>query len=171
MLGNYGLQGALGSVRRRLRAWLLSDKPPESFWRGVGVAPTALSGVTVTDQTALRVTAVLSCVKVLAEPISTLPLTAFDRQANGDKRAVAEQPLSPVLHVLANEEATAQSVRERPCALVLLRGSDCVGVVRGGAGVVRGFWPRAPGSLQLDRPRPSGALAVHVADAGAPPET
>jgi hypothetical protein len=80
-------------LQRSVRTFLLSDEPPEWFWRFPGGQPT-VSGATVTDQTALRVTAVLSCVKVLADSISTLPLMAFERQANGDKRAVAEHPLS-----------------------------------------------------------------------------
>jgi HK97 family phage portal protein len=157
--------------RSAVRAWLLSDEPPESFWRGIGVAPTALSGVTVTDQTALRVTAVLSCVKVLAESISTLPLMVFERRANGDKRPAAEHPLSEVLHTLANEEATAQSVRETLCAHVLLRGNAYARVVRDGGGDVREIWPLAPGSVEVTRPRPGGPLAFHVSEAGAPTET
>lgn len=62
-------------VRSGLRAFLLSDELPQWLWRTPGVGQPVTSGVTVTDQTALRVTAVLSCVKVLAESISTLPLT------------------------------------------------------------------------------------------------
>jgi hypothetical protein len=59
-----------------------------------------------------RVTAVLSSVKVLAESISTLPLMVLERHASGDKRPATELPLSPILHALCNDEATAQSVRE-----------------------------------------------------------
>ncbi len=158
-------------VRAAFRAFLLSDEPPEWFWRTPGVGQTTGSGVSVTDQTALRVTAVLSCVKVLAESISTLPLMVFERQANGDKRVASEHPLSEVLHTIANEESTAQSVRETLFAHVLLRGNAYARVVRDGGGDVREIWPIAPGSIQADRPRPGGPLVFHVSEAGVPPET
>ncbi len=164
-------RGLLSRLRSGLRAFLLSDEPPEWFWKTPGVGRPTASGVSVTDQTALRVTAVLSCVKVLAESISTLPLMVFERQANGDKRSAAEHPLSDILHTLANEESTAQSVRETLCAHVLLRGNAYARVVRDGGGDVREIWPIAPGSIQADRPQPGGPLVFHVSEAGVPPET
>jgi hypothetical protein len=36
----------------------------------------------------------------------------FERRVNGDRRSGTDHPLSPVLHDLANEEATGESVRE-----------------------------------------------------------
>ena len=129
-----GRRSLVSRLRSSVRAFLLSDEPPEWFWKSHGVSRPTLSGVAVTDQTALRVTAVLSCVKVLAESISTLPLMVFERQANGDKRPAAEHPLSSILHTLCNEEATAQSVRESLSAHVLLRGNAYARVVRDGGG-------------------------------------
>ncbi len=158
-------------LRSGLRAWLLSDEPPESFWNWRGVGKPSFSGVTVTDETALRVTAVLSCVKVLAESISTLPLTVFERQENGDKRAAHDHPVSELLHTLANEESTAQSVRETLCAHVLLRGNAYARVVRDGGGDVREIWPLSPGSVEVVRPKPGGPLAFHVSESGTPTET
>ncbi|MCG3135059.1 MAG: hypothetical protein HMLKMBBP_02562 [Planctomycetes bacterium] len=158
-------------LRAGARAFLLSEEPPESFWKWPGVGRPTLSGVSVTDQTALRVTAVLSCVKVLAESISTLPLMVFERQTNGDKRPAAEHPLSPILHTLCNDEATAQSVRETLCAHVLLRGNAYARVVRDGGGDVREIWPLAPGTIQPERPRRDGPLVFRVSEPGVRPET
>jgi HK97 family phage portal protein len=164
-------RGLIARLRTGVRAFLLSDEPPEWFWRTPGVGQPTGSGVTVTDQTALRVTAVLSCVKVLSESISTLPLMVFERQENGDKRPAAGHPLTSVLHTLANGESTAQSVRETLCAHVLLRGNAYARVVRDGGGDVREIWPIAPGCIQPQRPRPGGPLVFHVSETGVPPET
>ncbi len=161
----------IARVRSGIRAFLLSNEPPAWFWRTPGVNQPVTSGVTVTDQSALQVTAVLSCVKVLAESISTLPLMVFERQANGDKRAAPDHPLSEILHTLANEESTAQSVRETLCAHVLLRGNAYARVVRDGGGDVREIWPIAPGCVQADRPQPGGPLVFRVSETGVPPET
>jgi HK97 family phage portal protein len=164
-------RGLVSRLRAGVRAFLLSDEPPEWFWKATGVARPSLSGVTVTDQTALRVTTVLSCVKVLAESISTLPLMVFEREANGDKRPAAEHPLSQILHTLCNDEATAQSVRETLCAHVLLRGNAYARVVRDGGGDVREIWPIAPGAIQPERPRPGGPLVFRVSEPGVRAET
>ena len=108
------VRGLVSRLRSGVRAFLLSDEPPEWFWRTPGVGQPTGSGVTVTDQTALRVTAVLSCVKVLSESISTLPLMVFERQENGDKRPAADHPLTSVLHTLANGESRAPTWNRRP---------------------------------------------------------
>lgn len=165
------IRGLLARFRTGIRAFLLGEEPPEWFWKTPGVGQPTGSGVTLTDQTALRVTAVLSCVKVLAESISTLPLMVFERGANGDKRPAPEHPVSPLLHVLANEESTAQSVRETLTAHVLLRGNAYARVARDGGGDVREIWPLPPGCVQPDRPRPDGPLVFHVSQPGAKPET
>jgi HK97 family phage portal protein len=164
-------RGFVSRLRSGVRAFLMSDEPPESFWRWPGVGRPTASGVTVTDQTALRVTTVLSCVKVLAESISTLPLMVFERQANGDKRPASEHPISEVLHTLANPESTAQSIRETLCAHVLLRGNAYARVLRDGGGDVREIWPIAPGCIQPERPRPAAPLVFRVSEPGAKPET
>lgn len=141
-------------LRAAVRAFVVSDEPPEWFWNVPGVSRPASSGAHVDEQTALRVTAVLSAVKVLAESISTLPLQVFERREDGDRRAAIEHPLSPVLHTLASEETTAQALRETLCAHVLLRGTAYARVVRDGAGAVRELWP-ITGKVTAERTGPT----------------
>lgn len=145
----------------------------ESGWRTLGgpssVGGVSNSGMNVTDETALRVTAVLSCVKVIAESISTLPLQVFERLPNGDKRAAAEHPVSTVLHLLASDETTAQSLRETLCAHVLLRGNAYAQIVRDGGGDVRELWPIPPGTLRPFRRTPTARLSYEISETGRAP--
>lgn len=164
-------RGPFSRLKRALRSWLISDEPPEWFWKVPGVSRPTASGVHVTDETALRVTAVLSAVKVIAESISTLPLMVFERQPNGDKRPAPDHPLTEVLHTLANQESTAQTVRETLSAHVLLRGNAYARIVRDGGGSVREVWPILPGTVRVHRPVRTGPLLVEVSETGAPPET
>lgn len=164
-------RGPISRLKRVLRSWLISDEPPEWFWKLPNVSRPTSSGVHVTDETALRVTAVLSAVKVIAESISTLPLMIFERQASGDKRPAPNHPLTEVLHTLSNEECTAQSVRETLSAHVLLRGNAYARVVRDRGGSVRELWPLAPGTVRAHRPVRTGPLLVEVSETGHPPET
>ena len=151
--------------RARVAAFLTSDEPPEWFWKSLGASRPTASGVTVTDETALRVTAVLSCVKVLAEAISTLPLLLFEREASGDRRPAPEHPVSRVLHSLSNDETTAQALRETLSARVLMRGDAYAQVVRDGAGRVAELWPITAPS-QLERDPTTQALQLRVAESG-----
>lgn len=149
----------------------MSDEPPEWFWKSVGVSRPTASGVSVTDESAMRVAAVLSCVKVLAESISTLPLMVFERGENGDRAPAPDHPVSELLHSLANEETTAQSLRETLCAHVLLRGNAYARVVRDGGGDVRELWPIAPTTIRPFRPDPAGGLRFEISATGQRPET
>lgn len=158
----------LDRLRAAVRAFQMSDEPPEWFWKSAGVSRPTLSGVRVTEESATRVMAVYSCVKVLAESISTLPFAVFERMPNGDKRP-ADHPLSPVLHTLANEETTAQLLRESMCSQVLLRGRAYARVVRDNGGDVREIWPIV-GEVSPRRPSRTGPLEYVVHSAGAPDE-
>lgn len=161
-------RGLVARTRAALRAWLWSDEPPESFLRSVGGGPT-LSGVHVTAQTALQIATVLSCVRLLSESISTLPLMVFERGENGDKRPAPEHPLSSVLHDIANVETTAQSARETLLAHVLLRGSAYAQIARDGAGEVRELWPIEPDAIQPFRRKPGAPLEFEVSQIGVAP--
>lgn len=163
--------GPLRRLARRILGWVISDEPPETFWKYPGVSAPTASGVSVTDDSALRITAVLSCVKVIAETISTLPLRVFEKQANGDRRLADEHPLDHVLQIEANDEITAQSLRETLCAHVLLRGNARAQVVRDGGGDVREIWPLLPAQCREYRETPGGPLLVEVNEPGVKPRT
>lgn len=153
-------------VRSAVRAFLRSDVPPDQFLTGADLvdAP-APAGVRVSDKTAMTVSAVLSSVKLLSESISTLPLMVFERQENGDKSPAPMHPVSQLLHTLANEETTAQSLRETAAAHVLLRGTAYMRIARDGAGVPRELWPIHPDTIRPFRDA-DGALRFDVAESG-----
>ena len=56
------------------------------------------AGVVVTPESALRLSAVYACVRVLGETMATLPLIMYERLANGGRQRVADQPLIQRLH-------------------------------------------------------------------------
>lgn len=158
-------RGLKDRLRSAVHAFLMSDEPSEWFLRSAGVTPPTASGANVTDQTALSVASVLSCVKVLAESISTLPLMVFERQENGDKRPVPGHPLAELLHTLANEETTAQTLRETALAHVLLRGNAYVRVARDGYGTTRELWTLPAAGVRPFRGS-DGSLRFEVAESG-----
>jgi HK97 family phage portal protein len=78
--------------------------------------------VAVSEEGALRNTAVLACVRILANSVAMLPLPVYCRLPRGKVRA-PEHPLYPILQEQANPEMTAFELRRWLMHCVLLRGN------------------------------------------------
>lgn len=110
----------------------------------------AKSGVHVTDETAMRVTAYLAAVKIIAETVASLPLHLYRKQ--GDRREMAEtHPLYEILHDQANPEMTAYVFREVIQGHICNWGNGYAFIDRDGAGRVAALWPLLPDRTWPDR--------------------
>ena len=69
------------------------------------------AGQTVNERTAMQVTAVYACVRILAESIAGLPLHVYRYKDQG-KEMVTSHPLYPLLHDEPNPEMTSFIFRE-----------------------------------------------------------
>ena len=77
-------------------AWLVS---------ALGGGKTA-SGIIVTPDTALRISAVYACVRILAESVGGLPLILYRRDGRNKIRAT-EHPLYSLMHDAPNDNTTS----------------------------------------------------------------
>jgi HK97 family phage portal protein len=122
--------------------------------------PPSATGKPVNPQTAMGLTAVFACVRVIAEPVATLPLLVYRRLGRGKERAT-DHPLYPLLHHLPNPEMSSVEMREALMGHVLLRGNAYAEIVPNGRGEVMELWPLRP-----DRTTPmrnaSGNLVYEV---------
>lgn len=84
---------------------------------------TSASGVVVNEQTALAVTSVYACVRVLAESIAQTPLIVYRRLGDGGKERAPDHWLYPILHQAPNEWMTAFGFKELMEGHVALRGN------------------------------------------------
>ena len=80
------------------------DKPQDS----VSPAPTFYfgtsgSGKNVTAQSAIQLSTVYACVRVISETIASLPLGVYEQDENGNRKAT-EHPLYRLLHDEPNSE-------------------------------------------------------------------
>lgn len=80
------------------------------------------SGEPVTVKTALEVTTVLACVRVIAEGVSQVPLRLFQK-SNGKRQPAINHPLFDVLHIKPNSWQTSFEYRETTMFHVLLTGN------------------------------------------------
>ena len=110
----------IGRIAASVREWLglpLSLTDPD------GWAPmTSAAGVSVTAATAMQVSAVWACVRLISETIATLPLSIFEKTSAG-KRVAPQHPLHFVIHDQPNLDTTASIFWEAMVAAMLLRGA------------------------------------------------
>lgn len=87
-----------------------------------GLSARSESGQTVTPDSALRLSAVWACTRLIAETISTLPLSLYEKTPEG-KRIARAHPLQTVIHDMPNPDASASVFWESTVAAMLLRGN------------------------------------------------
>jgi len=108
------------------------------------------SGITITEQTALRSAAVYACVRVLAESVASLPLITYQRTPIGKQRAM-NHALYPLLHDTPNSEMTSFEFREALMGHVLLWGNAYAEIELNNRGDVMALWPLRPDRMQVAR--------------------
>lgn len=114
------------------------------------MGPTA-AGKTVTEQSAMQLTAVYACVRILAEAIAGLPLHLYRRGKNGSKDKAADHPLYSLLHDEPNPEMTSFIFRETRMTHLLLYGNCYSQIIRDGRGQVTALYPLMPNQMSVDR--------------------
>lgn len=109
------------------------------------------SGRPVTERSAMQMTAVYSCVRILAEAIAGLPLHVYRIEKDGSKVKALDHPLYRLLHDEPNPEMTSFVFRETLMTHLLLWGNAYAQVVRNGLDEVIGLYPLMPNRMMVGR--------------------
>jgi HK97 family phage portal protein len=109
------------------------------------------SGVAVSEESSLRNTAVLACVRILSQSTAMLPLPVFRRLRPRGKERAPEHPLYPVLNERANPEMTAFELRRWLMQHVLLYGNGYAEIEWSESGQVRALWPLLSSQMRIER--------------------
>lgn len=127
------------------------DKPQDSyyfsspFWFG-----RSISGKNVNEMTALQLSAVFACCKILAESVACLPLHVYQREGN-NKTLATKHPLYYLLHDAANEEMTAYSFKETLMLHLLTNGNSYSKIGINKDGNVNGLYPLQSNRMRVER--------------------
>lgn len=118
----------------------------ESFWTGLAEFSRARSGASVTAQSALGVTTVLACVRVIAEGCAQVPLNVYKKREGGGSDIATAHPLHRILHRKPNFWQTSFEFRENMVIQAALVGNFYAfkNIVRG---TVRELIPFRPGMV------------------------
>ncbi len=117
------------------------------------------AGVIVSEESSLRHTAVLACVRILSNSTAMLPLPVFRRLLPRGKERAPEHPLYAILSEQANPEMTAYELRRWLMQQVLLYGNGYAEIEWGQNGQVRALWPLLAAQMRIERT--NGALVYH----------
>jgi HK97 family phage portal protein len=109
------------------------------------------SGKHVTERTAMQMTAVYSCVRILAEAVAGLPLHLYEYTENGGKDKAISNPLYFILYDEPNPEMTSFVFRETLMTHLLLWGNAYAQIIRNGKGEVVALYPLMPNRMTVDR--------------------
>ena len=99
---------------------------------------------------AMRVSAVYACVRILAESIAALPLHVY-RYKDGGKERDFNHPLYFLLHDAPNPEMTSFSFREVMMTHLLLYGNCYAQILKTNGGRVIGLYPLMPNRMTVER--------------------
>ncbi len=109
------------------------------------------SGKNVNERSAMQMTAVYSCVRILSEAVASLPLHVYKYNDEGGKEKAVNHPLYFLLHDEPNPEMTSFVFRETLMTHLLLWGNAYAQIIRNGKGEIIALYPLMPNRMMVDR--------------------
>ena len=127
------------------------DKPVTDSINGSGyrfLFGGSTSGKRVNERSAMQMTAVYSCVRILSEAVAGLPLHLYRYNKDGGKEKAIDHPLYFLLHDEPNPEMTSFVFRETLMTHLLLWGNGYAQIIRNGKGEVVALYPLMPDRMR-----------------------
>ena len=109
------------------------------------------SGKAVTERSAMQMTAVYSCVRILSEAVAGLPLHLYKYTDSGGKALALDHPLYHLLHDEPNPEMSSFVFRETLMTHLLLWGNAYAQIIRNGKNEIVALYPLMPNKMSVDR--------------------
>ena len=109
------------------------------------------AGKRVTERSAMQMTAVYSCVRILAEAVAGLPLHFYKYKDDGSKEKALDNSLYHLLHDEPNPEMSSFVFRETLMTHLLLWGNAYAQIIRNGKGEIIALYPLMANKMQVDR--------------------
>ena len=109
------------------------------------------SGKAVTERSAMQMTAVYSCVRILSEAVAGLPLHLYKYTDSDGKAMALDHPLYRLLHDEPNPEMSSFVFRETLMTRLLLWGNAYAQIIRNGKNEIVALYPLMPNKMSVDR--------------------
>ena len=109
------------------------------------------AGKNVNERSAMQMTAVYACVRILSEAIAGLPLHMYHYKDDGGKEKAFDHNLYHLLHDEPNPEMTSFVFRETLMTHLLLWGNAYAQIIRNGKGEVIALYSLMPNRMTVNR--------------------
>lgn len=109
------------------------------------------AGKSVNERSAMQMTAVYACVRILSEAVAGLPLHLYRYKDDGGKEKAIDHSLYHLLHDEPNKEMSSFIFRETLMTHLLLWGNAYAQIIRNGKGEVIALYPLMPNKMKVDR--------------------
>lgn len=119
-----------------------------SGWWGIGGTHT---GKSVTDTSAMQVTAFFACTRLLAETMGAMPSAIFAKEKNGNAARAEDHPLHEVLVEQPNSDMNGVEYREASTSNIVARGNAYSIIERRSSGDVISLYPVPSARVQVKR--------------------
>lgn len=145
------------------KSWSLSDYPAyRQQMDAAGFGSAQVAGQRVTVDTALQLSVVWACVRMIAETISTLPLFLYEKR-DAMRQVATDHPLYALIHDQPNADMTAVEFWEAVVSQLLLRGNAFVLKSFGTRDRIVALTPLNPALMRVRR-TDSGAIEFIYSD-------
>lgn len=110
------------------------------------------SGERVDEKSAMQISTVYACVRLLSESVAGLPLHLYKYTGkNGEKEMATDHPLYKILYRQPNPEMTSFTFREVLMTSLLLWGNAYAQIIRDGKNGILALYPLSPENVEVDR--------------------
>lgn len=117
---------------------------------------------TINSNTAMKYTAVFSCVRVLAETLASTPVKIYKTDSNGNKIPVKDINLYDILHNKPNEEMSPFNFKEMCMINLNLGGNAVCEKLINKRGDLVGLYPYKWQNVQIKRNKSTNKLEYHI---------
>ena len=124
------------------------------------------AGKNVSETSAMQMTAVYACVRILSEAVAGLPLHLYRYGDKGTKEKAIDHPLYHLLHDEPNPEMTSFIFRETLMTHLLLWGNAYAQIIRNGKGEILALYPLMPNRMKVDRDRSGEIVYEYTRSSG-----
>jgi len=122
--------------------------------------------IVVTQETALRFSAVFGCCRVLAETFASVPVLEYKRLKGGDRDRTFETSAYDLLHSAPNDEMSPYHFAEMGMYQLNTGGNFVSFIRRTKGGDLHSFVPFLHQVVQIERTKPGGGLVYRIDQGG-----
>lgn len=128
-----------------------ADRSPYGDFWFEPVSGRSNTGMRVSADTALRMSAVWACVRILSETLASMPFCMYRYKENGGKQFITDHPIARLFNKAPNRFQTPFEWREMLQAHLVLRGNAYNRIVTDQRGEITALEPFHPDAVKIEQ--------------------